>query len=378
MRRAPIFFLGPIFLSIACGMGDAELGSGPDDGSNGGSTTDSGTTRMDASAGSSSEAAIASDAAADSLGVGDGAMSAQDAATLTPAAVVLFGGIDGTEVLGDTWEWNGTNWTTFDGGVGPSPRTGAAIASFGDKVVLWGGSDGLGPLNDMWGWDGATWTEITSAPGLNWLPGSFMAGFEGSLFAYQVSTGAGETSGNLLEFDGTEWSIENDGSLIPEWQGGGPWGMASVPNEPGPCTTDCPNQLLVLFGAGSSTNQTWASDGGALAQIDVGASTSNAYPPPGQGVLAGLTDSLLLVQTASSLGTTTTWQWSAGAWVQLQVTTPTFANATMASLGESAVLFAGVAQQTWIWNANGWSQASPTTSPPGNRTGQAMATRFAP
>ena len=80
--------------------------------------------------------------------------------------VVLFGGAismtPGNNLVNDTWEWNGSEWTqTAD--IGPSPRMGHALAydSQRQRVVLFGGTGTtyLG-LGDTWEWDGESWTQV--------------------------------------------------------------------------------------------------------------------------------------------------------------------------------------------------------------------------
>jgi hypothetical protein len=84
--------------------------------------------------------------------------------------VVLFGGavIQGTsyQSLNDTWEWDGEDWTqTAD--TGPSARHGVVIVydSKRRRSVLFGGEQllgkgGVGSLfGDTWVWDGAEWTQ---------------------------------------------------------------------------------------------------------------------------------------------------------------------------------------------------------------------------
>jgi hypothetical protein len=83
--------------------------------------------------------------------------------------VVLFGGADAAEVLGDTWEWDGSRCTQIST-TGPGPRTFATMAydSARRRVVLFGGNRVLFGktladniyLDDTWEWDGQTWLQI--------------------------------------------------------------------------------------------------------------------------------------------------------------------------------------------------------------------------
>jgi hypothetical protein len=71
--------------------------------------------------------------------------------------IILFGGESDAGFLGDTWGWDGTDWTPVNSSPrSPQPRSSAAIAydSRRDQVVLFGGNAD-GPcsvtwLNDTW------------------------------------------------------------------------------------------------------------------------------------------------------------------------------------------------------------------------------------
>lgn len=58
--------------------------------------------------------------------------------------VVLFGGAITNGALGDTWEWDGTDWTQMATS-GPSRRYGHALAydSRRQRVVLFGGQTNI-------------------------------------------------------------------------------------------------------------------------------------------------------------------------------------------------------------------------------------------
>jgi hypothetical protein len=81
---------------------------------------------------------------------------------------ILFGGTversagNWTKV-GDTWEWDGNQWTQLGPHVSPPARSGGAMAYDPKRkvIVLFGGSDNLGKrLNDTWIWDGHVWKEV--------------------------------------------------------------------------------------------------------------------------------------------------------------------------------------------------------------------------
>lgn len=74
---------------------------------------------------------------------------------------LLFGGTDPATgaILGDTWTWNGVDWTERTPAVSPSPRyRAAAIAdSVRRRPVVYGGYTGTAFSNETFEWDGASW-----------------------------------------------------------------------------------------------------------------------------------------------------------------------------------------------------------------------------
>ncbi|MEO8662416.1 MAG: hypothetical protein ABI693_28395, partial [Bryobacteraceae bacterium] len=78
--------------------------------------------------------------------------------------VVLFGGDVGNVHYGDTWIWDGVNWTQQSPQSSPSART---MGSFAwdprlGGVVLFGGA-GATALNDTWIWKDSNWTRVFPA-----------------------------------------------------------------------------------------------------------------------------------------------------------------------------------------------------------------------
>jgi hypothetical protein len=94
--------------------------------------------------------------------------------------LVLFGGIGGSGALSDTWTWqagNGSFWRQIVG-TGPSAREPNPMVflvgapndlGLDGSIVLFGGSGMTGspPLGDTWIWDGAEWTaeHVPGPPG---------------------------------------------------------------------------------------------------------------------------------------------------------------------------------------------------------------------
>ncbi len=77
--------------------------------------------------------------------------------------VVLFGGgrVLSRSYLGDTWEWDGTDWTQRSPANAPSPRGRHAMAwdAARGRVVLFGGEDDSVRYADVWEWDGTDWQQ---------------------------------------------------------------------------------------------------------------------------------------------------------------------------------------------------------------------------
>jgi hypothetical protein len=85
--------------------------------------------------------------------------------------LVLFGGYQKGTVFGDTWKWDGSNWTVLATS-GPMPRAFSALAYNDncDSMVLFGGF-GTNYLGDTWEWDGANWNyTATNVPSARMLP----------------------------------------------------------------------------------------------------------------------------------------------------------------------------------------------------------------
>jgi hypothetical protein len=79
---------------------------------------------------------------------------------------VLFGGYDGSNSNGETWEWNGAAWSQRLVS-GPSPRANHAMAYDSRRgVTILSGGESIGvngsfPIysNETWEWNGTVWTQ---------------------------------------------------------------------------------------------------------------------------------------------------------------------------------------------------------------------------
>ena len=226
--------------------------------------------------------------------------------------VVLFGGLAGQTVLGDTWTWTSTGWSSHQGlSVSPSPRQGAAMGydEASQQVILFGGASGSGSLNDTWAWDGAAWQELR--------PDHSPPSREGAAIAYDPRW----TS--LIVFGGVDDATGSN--LMDTWSWNGRDWLTSVAPFPGqsvrPRMGFLPAaNLAELYGdCGPSHDATvYAFDGGWG-----GRGTSGDLPPalclPG---LASNTDRRLIVlfggkPTAGGTPSTSTWNYDGNIWARL-------------------------------------------------------------
>lgn len=79
--------------------------------------------------------------------------------------VVLFGGVSGKELMSDTWIWDGTNWTQQHPHTVPPARASASMVydDASKQAILFAGMSHLNSevLSDTWIWDGTNWKQST-------------------------------------------------------------------------------------------------------------------------------------------------------------------------------------------------------------------------
>ena len=156
------------------------------------------------------------------------------------SVIVLFGGYNGIDRFGNTWEWDGSEWAVVSTN-GPSPRHGHAMAydSLDDVTVLFGGEDGTFD-GETWQWDGNTWTQ--RFPPVSPSPRRSHAMAYDSARGVVVLFGGydGVTFGDTWEWDGTAWVLV---------QPGDPAGVtAPAPNWGHAMAFDTRSATSVLFG----------------------------------------------------------------------------------------------------------------------------------
>jgi len=236
-----------------------------------------------------------------------GAAMAYDAATKT---VVLFSGIrgDGSPPFGDTWTWDGCQWSQASPSTSPPGRSFGTLAfdaSSGKLILFGGGAANADPgRNDTWSWDGSTWRQ------------------------------------------------EHPASSPPKLD------QALMAADPG-------NHNLVLFGFGLQDNQpgTWTWDGSNWTKHQ-----SPAPPYRGSaGMAFGARSGVLLFggQPGETDALNDTWVWDGRAWSQLHpVTTPQGGAVVMAHEDARHDVLLVEHDGTWTWTGSNWSQQHPASTPP--------------
>ncbi len=211
--------------------------------------------------------------------------------------ILVFGGFGaGDQQSGDTWEWDGTQWTNVTPLVGnPPTRAGTRMVydHHRGRVVMFGGRQSDADetiLGDTWEWDGEAWQPIVpSGDGPESRLDHALA-YDGGRRRVVLFGGRGPGSveyDDTWEFDGVTW-VRRSSASSP----GARWraGMAYDPER----------QRVVLFGGGGDNiNQegTWEWDGTDWTRItDTGPTPRNdlamAYDPTAGGVViyAGFTE----------------------------------------------------------------------------------------
>jgi galactose oxidase-like protein len=241
---------------------------------------------------------------------------------------VLFGGGNGCcAEPNDTWEWDGSNWTTFFTNPSPAPSIGPGMAydsTRGVTVLL----DNSG---HTWEWNGQSWVQRTtsaSPPARLWTAMAYdSVRHVAVLFGGNASGGV--VLGDTWTYDGSDWT-----RMTPANAPSARMGMAM--------SFDTARGVLVLFGgrdaSGQRLNDTWEWDGTNWTQRTAFNATGTPYPR----------------------------FWTAMAYD--------------AQLGETVMFggdhlepgLLGPINDTWLWDGTSWTRDW-TAAVPTVRAGQAMA-----
>jgi hypothetical protein len=272
--------------------------------------------------------------------------------------IVMFGGYGPLNYFGDTWTFDGTDWTKQTTPIAPSPRAAAGLAfdSKLQKLVLFGGWNGQNYLGDTWVWDGATstWTPMTPAAGPQPMTSPMLFPDPGS--------GRVDSFGG---YDGRFYSL-----TTYRWRNGN-WRKQSPPQSPSArsaavLATDPVRKQTVVFGGLADVNpvNTWTFDGHTWTQqfpnnqLSYRVYSGAAYDPRFQGVV--------VFGGFSGADVNDTWLWTGSDWTQLNpAAAPTIRDSFGMAFDEAlqqTVIFGGqsttsigtgsLLQDTWVLQTN--------------------------
>lgn len=291
--------------------------------------------------------------------------------------IVMFGGYPGSIPLGDTWTYGPPagvepNWRAKTPETAPTWRTGASMAydPARGEVVLFGGETS-DVLNETWTWDGEVWTKKTPANSPAARAGAGMD-FDPRTGEIVLFGGYGEAStlNDTWTWNGENWTQKSP-TTSPPVRGNLSMGY------------DYANGELVLFGGNASLgvlNDTWVWTGGNWVQRSPATSPSSRSGTTltfdqGSGRL------LLFGGNANGPRVNDTWAWNGQNWTELAPAERPSGRALASmeydpALGRQ-VLFGGHigldwTNDTWAWDGNSWTSLNPADKP-GARYEAAMA-----
>jgi hypothetical protein len=272
------------------------------------------------------------------------------------ARIVLFGGYDTSKFYprGDTWVWNGTNWTKVNPSKSPGPRWDHAMAydAARRQTLLF---DGCYEDNDTWVFSGNEWSEKELGP-----PGSHThAMFYDPLNEQTVFFGGMSPTGAQ---DQTWAWKENKWSRLT-WAQTPPAGYGRA------FAFDEVNRRVVLFVMDDrSTQNTWTWDGKQWTlQHPV------QSPPPAE--LLGMAYDEIRKRVILFIGGDkgATWSWDGSNWTELHPAhTPLLTSAvamTYDAVRGQVVLIGDYKStydylnQTWVWDGVDWTRAAMSSQP---------------
>lgn len=218
--------------------------------------------------------------------------------------LVLFGGANRTTVLGETWVFDGANWTQLAPLASPVGRHSADMVydRARDRVVMRGGSltllGGLSP--DLWEWDGTTWTLVPQTGAIPPVYGNVV--YDGARAEMLVLHEDG-----LRAWNGSQWSLRSTAGL-------------PTPRPGGPLLYDPATARVLMQNAylGSTrTAQVWAYDGQGWSRL---ADAPLASTQPIQMVMDTARQEVIGWQAGSTAYTdleSDTWRCDASGWTKV-------------------------------------------------------------
>ena len=279
------------------------------------------------------------------------------------ARVLLFGGADDRQVLGDLWEWDGREWHAISA-TGPAPRTFPAMAYdrhrrrlmlFGGNRVLFG-TENLKDtfLDDMWEWDGGHWQALKVAGPPSRAEAVMIYDTARRclvLFGgYRVVDGKRTRLGDTWEWDGASW--KQAGVAGPSPRNG-----AAMCYDP---VRGC----AILFGGNGPSGETWTWEGRSWTEVKPVLSAGRF-----NSVMVYDESRRRALRFGGWNGKTRvdeTWSFEGRAWRQIGIAGPEARNhAAMVydAQRRRLVLFGGhdgekVFGDTWEWDGSTWSRVA--------------------
>ena len=159
---------------------------------------------------------------------------------------VLFGGstmLGGGILYGDTWIWNGTDWTQAAPATSPSSRRDVMMTydAVHNEVLLFGGNSGGLRVADTWRWSGTTWTQAVVTPSPPAVEGALTFDRARGVVLF---VGGGQT----WTWNGTAWTRLSPATAVPNYAGHR-------------LAYDEARQLVVQFGGQYGISETWLWNG---------------------------------------------------------------------------------------------------------------------
>ncbi len=282
---------------------------------------------------------------------------------------VLFGGVVGEPAserrLNDTWEWDGKIWVERHPQNAPPPRRWHAMAydEARQRLVLYGGWGGTPTgtasddvLGDTWEWDGNDWSQrhpATSPPVLALHTLAYDSARQRTVMVGGFGTGAAQVE--TWEWDGTTWVRPMPAVSPPKRSN------ASMTFDPFRSRTVLYGGTYVVNGASASRGDTWEWDGTTWTER-----TPALSPPPG-GYFTMAFD--VAKRRSVLVAGAQTWEWDGASWTRrpgsLVARLDGEASVAWDSARRQVVTFTAIPPpaETWLWSAAGWSSVTPAVSP---------------
>jgi hypothetical protein len=325
-----------------------------------------------------------------------GAAMAYDAANNT---MVMFGGRGtGGTVLGDTWTWDGSNWTQRHPATAPSGRSGALMAydPQSHDVLLFGGQTAVnaaigstgaasaplppsGLTGETWLWDGVNWRQATGAQPPLGSPYARMATDPATRSVVLVTGSAFVVRPESV----CPLRVPPDGSLPPTtgcsggppvasaaktwvWRGN-TWEDAKAA-PPTASASPLPPAAAIALVPDPETGRLAFLSGPSVA-VSCSATLPKASPGiPGIPAVPPSTPCKVIAQPPASIDVS---EWTGSSWSAptSSVGGPVFAvgagsgGVITADPASHSVVYLSPDESTWVWTSQ-WTQLTPPTHPP--------------